>query len=77
MKELEEEVGGEKKGEKGRGRAEGEDFPGKFGKPPDRLIRQGPPSPKLRVPPPIRGRSPTPPSPLLTPICMGFFRAFW
>jgi len=27
---------------------EGEDFPGKFGKPPDRQIRQGTPSPKTR-----------------------------
>ena len=62
---------GEKKGLHGGWEGlEGEDSPGKFGKPLDRQMRQGPSSPKTRVPPPIRGRSPTPPSPLLTPICV-------
>jgi len=52
-------------GEKGVGKGlRGEDFPGKFGKPPDHQIRQGPPSPKTKRPPPVRGRSPTPSLPL-------------
>jgi len=38
--------GGEKGVERGEEGLEGEDFPGKFGKPPDRQIRQGPPSQK-------------------------------
>jgi len=38
--------GGEKGVERGEEGLEGEDFPGKFGKPLDRQIRQGPPSPK-------------------------------
>ena len=37
-------AGGEERVEKGGEGLEGEDFPGKFGKPPDRQIRQGPPS---------------------------------
>ena len=55
---------GRKRGEKGKGRLEGEDFPGKFRETPR------PPDPtrtsfaKIRVPPPIRGRSPTPSLPL-------------
>jgi len=47
---------------------EGEDFPGKFGKPPDRQIRQEPPSPKTRDRHPFGGDHLPPPSPLLTPI---------
>jgi len=47
---------------------EGEDFPGKFGKPPDRQIRQGHPSPKTRDRHPFGGDHLPPPSPLLTPI---------
>ena len=49
---------------------EGEDFPGKFGKPPDRQIRQGPPSPKTKDRHPFGGDHLPPPSPLLTPICV-------
>ena len=57
-----------KKGSRGRKRRgkglRGKIFRESFGKPPDRQIRQGPPSPKTRVPPPVRGRSPTPSLPL-------------
>jgi len=64
-------------GEKGVKRVgeelEGEDFPGKFGKPPDRQIRQGPPSPKTRDRHPFGGDHLPPPSPLLTPIRVGFY----
>ena len=50
---------------------EGEDFPGKFRETPR------PPDPtrtsfaQNQRPPPVRGRSPTPSLPLLTPICVG------
>jgi len=49
---------------------EGEDFPGNFGKPPDRQIRQGPPSPKTRDRHPFGGDPDLPPPTLLTPICV-------
>ena len=52
MRELEEEGEGEKKGGK---ELEGEDFPGKFGKPPDRQMRQGPLSQKGANLTPFRG----------------------
>jgi len=61
--ELEEEVEGRKRGVKGWEGLEGEDFPGKFGKPPDRQIRQGPPSPKTRDRHPFGGDHLPPPSP--------------
>ena len=56
--------GGEKGVRRGKEGLAGEDFPGKFGKPPDRQIRQGPPSPKTRDRHPFGGRSPTPSLPL-------------
>ena len=65
--------GGEKRVERGGEGLEGEDFPGKFRETPR------PPDPtrtffaQNKRPPPIRGRSPTPPSPLLTPICVGLW----
>ena len=61
---------GEKEWGKGVEGLEGEDFPGKFGKPPDRQIRQGPLSPKSRDRHPFGGDHLPPPSPLLTPICV-------
>jgi len=62
---------GEKEVKRGKEGLEGEDFPGKFGKPPDRQIRQGPLSPKIRDRHPFGGDHLPPPSPLLTPICAG------
>ena len=51
-------------GEKGQ---RGEDFPGKFGKPPDRQIRQGPTSPKTRDHHPFGGDHLPLPPPCLRP----------
>jgi len=65
--------GGEKRVGRTKEGLEGEDFPGKFGKPPDRQIRQGPLSPKTRDRHPFGGDHLPPPSPLLTPICVDFF----
>jgi len=70
VEELEERIEGRKKGGREGEGLEGEDFPGKFGKPPDRQIRQGPPSPKTRDRHPFGGDHLPPPSPLLTPICV-------
>jgi len=59
--------GGEKGVKRGKEGLEGEDFPGKFGKPPDRQIRQGPPSPKTRDRHPFGGDHLPLPPPCLRP----------